>query len=121
MICKEDITFAVLGSFLFTCLQGEEIFCYEWQAKDGVYAWEKIELNWEVIHQTHEDYLDLNPLELADLPLTDHMRFQLTAQALRARQVIERATEREVLTVVPPASHGSEEVMDSQVRTDFED
>ena len=29
--------------------------------------WGKIELNWEVIHQTHEDYLDLNPLELADL------------------------------------------------------
>ena len=92
-----------------------------------MYAWEKIELNWEVIHQTHEDYLDLNPLELADLPLTDHMRFQLTVQVLRARQVIEShlgrvflATER-VLTVVPPASHGSEEVMDSQVRTDFED
>ena len=117
-----------LEVFLFTCLQGEEIFCYEWQAKDGVYAWEKIELNWEVIHQTHEDYLDLNPLELADLPLTDHMRFQLTVQVLRARQVIEShlgrvflATERQVLTVVPPASHGSEEVMDSQVRTDFED
>ena len=83
---KEDITFAALGSFLFTCLQGEEIFCYEWQAKEGVYAWEKIELNWEVIHQTHEDYLDLNPLELADLALSDHMRFQLTAQVLRARQ-----------------------------------
>ena len=54
MICKEDITFAVLEVFLFTCLQGEEIFCYGWQAKDGVYAWEKIGLNWEVIHQTHE-------------------------------------------------------------------
>ena len=86
-----------------------------------MYAWKKIELNWEVIHQTHEDYLDLNPLELADLRLTDHMRFQLTVQVLRARQVIEShlgrvflATEREVLTVVPPAaSHGSEEVIGS--------
>ena len=64
-------------------------FCYEWQAKDGGYSWEKIELNWEVIHQNHEDYLDLNLLELADLPLSDDMRFQLTAQVLRARQVIE--------------------------------
>ena len=56
------------------------------------------------------------------------MRFQLTVQVLRARQVIEShlgrvflATEREVLTVTSPASHGPAEVMDFQVRIDFED